>query len=273
MKQVIYLVILLLCSSLLKAQSDFTWMRNKEGKMIAVPKRATFNLNMPEFSYFNYKPSERQLIEAQLRKFIPDLPVSMEDRPMDMMIGSAAYQPFFNIYAPMIRRVSPMSFDFAETSFTPLSDNLTFLVTGQQYTWPGMGGLTRINPELVWHKDRLTISGGAFGGRYFTPFNPSPLLMGGFNVMGHYEVNDLVAIRAWGQYAFYGGNEQNNPHMLMNPFYNHTSVGGALEFKVTEDFKIGAGVNFEFNPVRGKMEPQYMIYPAGKMGRFKFGVH
>ena len=96
--------------------------------------------------------------------------------------------------------------------------------------------------------------------------------MGGFNAMASYDVTDWMTVRGWGQYTFYDHNERNNPHMLMNPFYNHTNVGGAFEFKVNDSgFRVGVGGNYEYNPIRGKMERQFMFYPAGKIGMFRIG--
>ena len=90
--------------------------------------------------------------------------------------------------------------------------------------------------------------------------------------MASYDVTDWMTVRGWGQYTFYDHNERNNPHMLMNPFYNHTNVGGAFEFKVNDSgFKVGVGINYEYNPIRGKMERQFMFYPAGKIGTFRIG--
>ena len=60
--------------------------------------------------------------------------------------------------------------------------------------------------------------------------------------------------------------------MLRNPFYNHTQVGGAFEFRVTENFWIGTGVNFEFNPMNNRMEPQFMVYPAVQTRHFRIGM-
>ena len=56
------------------------------------------------------------------------------------------------------------------------------------------------------------------------------------------------------------------------PFFYHTQVGGAMEFKITDNFWMGAGVNYEYNPVRRKMEPQFLVYPVFKSGRFKIGM-
>ncbi|KEJ85067.1 hypothetical protein HMPREF1002_04779 [Porphyromonas sp. 31_2] len=45
-----------------------------------------------------------------------------------------------------------------------------------------------------------------------------------------------------------------------------------MEFKITDNFWMGAGVNYEYNPVRRKMEPQFLVYPVFKSGRFKIGM-
>jgi len=248
-----------------KAQSVFEWTLNKEGKIIAVPKKKEYVLNIPAFSYETYTPPSTLELDKKLREFTPDYqPTSIDERPMNMQVLSAAYRPFFNVYAPMIRRVSPMAFDFSETYYTPLRDNLAFAINGTQYTWPGGGGLIRLSPGLIWNKDRWTISGGGFVTRYSTPFNLSPELTVGANVNVRYEATDWLALRTWGQYAYYDTKERYNPHMILNPFYNHTNIGGAAEIKVNENFGIGFGVNYEYNHWKRKLEPQYLFYPVFK---------
>lgn len=245
-----------------QTQSDLILMVSKEGKMIAIPKFMTYELNIPKFAYKTYTPSMNmgREFERQLRAFAPDLPPAVDERPMDMQVLSAAYAPFYNEFTPMLRRVSPMMLDFNELSTTRISDNVNFWVQGQQYTWPGAGGITRVTTALSWHKDRWEITGGAFAGRFYTPFNLSPGFMGGVNAQVSFEATDWLKIRGWGQYAEYG-KEDRNPHMLMNPFFNHTNVGGALEFKFNDKFGMGVGVNYEYNPMRRKMERQQLIYP------------
>lgn len=268
------LIALLACVISGHAQSDMDFILNKEGKVVAVPKFKKFDFNIPKTAYKTYTPSAPSTpplrIGSNLQDFMPQT-WPIEERPMDMQVSSTAYQPFFNVYTPMLRRVSPMALDFYETSITPINKNLSFAVGGQQYTWPGAGGLTRIEPTLVWHSEQWTLMGGAFGGRYYTPFNPSPQLMGGFNAQVKYDMTDRLAFRAWGQYAFFDKTERNNPHMLLNPFYNHTNVGGSMEFMVTDKFGVGMGVNYEFNTRRRAFEPQYMVYPVFKTKNFKIG--
>lgn len=264
------LLICTICVSL-KAQSDLTVTLNKDGKILILPREKQYELNLPEFSYKSYTPASTREIEAKLQEFMPGLPAKADERPMDMQVSSTAYMPYFNVFTPMLERVSPMALDFDETSVVRLGDRVVFLVNGRQYTWPGTGGLTRIQPELMWQNDRWMLSVGAFAGKFYTPFNPSPQLMGGVNAQVRYAITDWMAARAWGQYAAYGKKEERNPHMLMNPFYNHTSVGGAMEFRITDNFGLGFGVNYEYNPFRRKMEPQYMIYPLFQSKGIKIG--
>ena len=116
--------------------------------------------------------------------------------------------------------------------------------------------------ESLWRRIR---------GSFFSPFNPSPGITAGANVQVEYQPTDWLKLKGWGQYAYYA-DEYNNPHMLSNPFLYHTQVGGSMEFKVTDNFWMGAGINYEYNPVRRKMEPQFLVYPVFKSGRFKIGM-
>lgn len=263
-----YILLFVMLSSVLShAQKELAMFIDKAGKIVVIPKLTHYDLNIPEFSYNTYlttSDSKREL-EKRLNEFVPTSTFSsLTERPMDMQVLSGAYRPFFNIYAPMLRRVSPMAFDFQETTFSPLNENFGVMITGTQYTWPGAGGLTTISPRLVWQNGPLSIAGGGFAGRYYTPFNPSPELMLGVDTHIRYDINDRFAVRAWGQYVHYQDDEKNNPHMLMNPFYNHTGVGGAFEVKFNDNFGIGVGVNYEYNHLQRRMQPEYLIYPVFK---------
>lgn len=270
MKRGVLFVMAWLCATGVQAQSEFSFILNKEGKIVAIPKYKKYELNIPKFSYKTYIPSGTRDIDIKLRQFTPSLAADMGERPMDMQISSEAYRPFYNVFTPMLREVSPMALDFNETYVKPLNENFDFLANGTQYTWPGAGGLVTMSTVLSWHSGNWRAYGGAFGGKFYTPFNPQPQMFGGFNSQLEFQATDWLKIKGWGQYAFYG-KESENPHMLMNPYYRHTQVGGALEFKVTEDFGVGMGVNYEYNPVKRKMEPQYLIYPVIRNGRFKLG--
>lgn len=244
------------------AQSEWTMRLNKEGKITFMPKKKSYRLEIPEFRYdaarFEQASSPEQ--EARLREFIPQLQPRFEDRPMDRQILSTAYRPFFEPYLPMLRRVSPMALDFNETVVAPVDQNFSLFVNGQQNTWPGAGGNTFLTGGIAWNEGRWSVATSAFGGRFFTPFNPSPGFMGGVTMDLRYEVTDWMAMRLWGQYANYKDNSHNS-FVLLNPSYQHTGVGGALEFKITEKFGVGMGVNYEYNPFRRKMDRQILVYP------------
>ena len=243
-------------------QSDFTFMFNKEGKIIALPRRANFEFNVPRLSYKSYTPASTRLIDEMLKAYQPMATLKMDERPMDMQIKSAAYMPFYFEYAPMLKRQSPMAFDFKEVEFVPLNENLTAITTGRQQIWPGLGGQTDINSALSWHSGPWQVAGGGFVGRYFTPFNQSPKLVSGANIHASFQATDWLKINTWGQYAGYDSNERRNPHMLMNPFFYHNSIGTSLEFKLNEKFGMGAGVQYDFNPMIRKWERQVLVFPV-----------
>ncbi|MDR1562863.1 MAG: hypothetical protein LBS54_07270, partial [Dysgonamonadaceae bacterium] len=224
-------------------QPEMTFTLNKEGKIIVMPRRKTYELTVPAYSYASYTPASTMLTDMKLREFVPETPPGAPDElPMNMQVLSDAYRPFFNVYMPMLRRVSPFASDFSELSVVPLNDHLAFLTGGVQATWPGLGGMTRVSSALVWSQGRWTLSGGGFAGRFYTPFNLSPEFMGGANLQLRYEAGERLAFRAWGQYAAYSGDKAQTPFLLMNPSMNQTGAGGAVEFMFTKNLGIGTGV-------------------------------
>jgi hypothetical protein len=252
--------------------AELIYTVNREGKMIAVPKYKTYELAIPAYSYKSYTPSSNRAMEIKLKEFVPGLPLSLDERPMDMQVLLAAYRPFFDIYAPMMRAVSPMAYDFSETSVVPINEKMAFFATGARYSWPGMGGQATISPGMIWHQDKWTVTGGGFAGRFYTPFNLSPGYVVGAHLQIGYDVNERITLRSWGKYAYYGNGENYNPYMLMNPFFNHTSMGGAAEYMLNEHFGIGGGVNYEYNPYKQRMEPQYLLFPVFRNKNIKIGV-
>lgn len=246
----------------MSAQSEFRFILNKEGKIIAIPKMEHFEFNIPEFSYKSYTPASTRMIDDMLKAYEPASNSKLDERPMDMQILSGAYEPFYNEYAPMIRRVSPTAFDFREVEFFPLNENLTFAILGQQQTWPGLGGTTTVDARLVWANGPWQVDGGGFASRYYTPYNLSPKLVTGVNLHASLQATDWLKIHSWGQFAGYSGKEWSNPHMLMNPHFHHNSIGTALEFKLNENFGVGAGVQYDFNPMKNKWERQVILFPV-----------
>lgn len=251
----------------LNAQSLFELVEGAEGKIIVVPRQARFNFQfeIPEATYRSYTPASTYTLDNKIRQFEPEYqPASVDELPMDMHVLSGAYRPFYNIYSPMLRSLSPMAFDFRETSFVPLNEQFTFSVTGEQYTWPALGGITNLSPALTWQSGNFSVAGHAFGGRHFTPFNNSPGYNMGIGLSAGYKLNEHVSFKSWGQYAHYFGQEKFNPYVLMTPFYNRTNVGGAVELMINENVGVGAGVQYEYNPMQRKMKPQYLLYPILK---------
>jgi len=252
---------MVLCVLTAQAQSDFSIVVDNEGKIVAIPKLKAYDLKIPEVSYTSYTPSSIMDIETKLMEFTPDFQPLPDERPMNMQTLSAAYRPFFNVFTPMLQRVSPMAFDFSEVSITPLNDNFSFLIHGYQSTLPGGGGQTIINPMVVWNNDRWTVRGGGFGGRLFSPFHFTPGYTVGANTSVSYQATDWLKFNAWGEYAWYNGGKGQSAFIHYNPHFNHTNVGGSMEFKISDSFGIGIGMQQEYNPIRRKWESQPLIYP------------
>jgi hypothetical protein len=257
-----------------QSQSDYGFTVNKEGKIILIPKVKTYALNAPAFSYKTYTPASTTSIDKTVKEYFPEAePTALDERPMDMQILSSAYRPYFDVFTPMYRRMSPFALDFREASIVPINEKLMLLTIGEKSTLPLLGGITDINSMLVWSHDRLTILGGASTGRFYTPFNASPEYTLGANLQLRYEMNDRLAVRTWGQYTHFSGKERFNPYVMSNPaFYNSTGAGGALEFMFNENFGVGGGVEYNFNYIKGKMEPRPVFYPIFKAGNVKIGA-
>lgn len=193
------------------------------------------------------------------------------DRPANMNVLSDAYRPFFNPYTPMLWQINPMALDYDEWLVKPIGPNTAFLVNGVQETWPALGGINIASMAASHRAGSFTVTTGGFAGRYYTPYTPNPSYWGGVNISAKYEINDWMAMRAWGSYAFFGDNKA-DPFMVANPWMNRTNVGGSMEFKVSDDFGFGIGVNYQHNHFNNRMEPQFLFYPFGSAGsRVRFG--
>lgn len=267
------IILSLICLALgrANAQSDLSLVLDKEGKIVAIPKPKPFELDIQDVSELDYTPKGSRPVDLQWLSFQPEEYTIHLERPMDMNILSGAYRPFYNVYTPMLIEVSPMALDFNETYLMKVNENVDFLANGSQYTWPGAGGMTIFTTVVSWHNDRLRITGGGFGGRFFTPLNPSPDVMAGLHLHVSYEATDWLKLHAWGDYVFYDQAQEKNAYLIMNPFFYHQQVGGALQFKVSDNFSFGVGANFQYNPARRGMERQIMIFPGFGGRDFGFG--
>ncbi len=97
----------------------------------------------------------------------------------------------------MLREVSPMALDFNETYMKRLNESFDLIANGVQYTWPGVGGMTIMNGGISWHSGNWSLYGGGFGGRFFSPFNPSPGITAGANVQVEYQPTDWLKLKGW----------------------------------------------------------------------------
>lgn len=275
----------LFCFCLVHGQqfSELEFALNKKGEIVGVPRLKSFELKIPKIDYSSYTPASTRNLDLKMAEIDPlYIAFSQDERPMNMQILSRAYMPFFYEYTPMLRRVSPMAFDFQEFSVTPLSENVGVVVSGAQYTWPGAGGMNIVATDMVLTSGAFTLVGGGFAGRYSTPFNPQPGYMVGANIHMMYDVADWMRLHGWGRYVYQFGENNpynkelkgiDNPHMILNPFFPHTSLGGAVEFKINEKFGVGVGVNYDYNHWNKRFDRQFLFSPVFNTGRMKVGFY
>ena len=60
-------------------------------------------------------------------------------------------------------------------------------------------------------------------------------------------------------------------NVMGSPGAGKTSLITALINRLKEDFRIGVGIEYEYNPIERRMKPRFMFYPAGKIGNFQLG--
>ena len=230
--------------------------------LFLLPRKINYELIFPKRDYSEFIPTSDKTYQPTLNLPKPVLDLTPKtDLPANRQILSEAYSPLFDPFTPMHMRMSPMALDFDEYKVYPMGQGVSFVLHGTQQTFPGAGGHTFIQPSLRWKNEKFEVSGGAFAGRFQTPLYPHSDMMGGVNVQMGYQITDWMNIRTWGQYAAYDKQNTMNPFVIMNPMMNHTQVGGAMEFKITDDFGIGVGVNYEFNPMKRRLVPKRFVYP------------
>lgn len=286
MRKICFVMMGILCLFRIVAQTqrtEFALYLDKEGQIKAMPKPKQFKLDIPVLDFNSYQPATTSKLDFLMMQVDADyMSTSLDERPMNMQILSLAYRPYFNVYAPMLRKVSPMAFDFIEVSATPLSEKTSFYVSGSQQTWPGLGAVNTVSTHIAHREGAFTLVGGGTAGRYFTPFNPHPGFLATANLQLIYDPTEWMRIRTWGQYAYYYATENpynkhlvenDNPHIMLNPFMPHTSVGTAMEFKLNDNVGVGVGVNYQYNHWQNRMERQVLLYPVFRSNQFKISFY
>lgn len=257
MRQVISLLFACFFAFSAQAQSDFTVLLDKEGKLVALPRiKDNYEIKIPESTYQEFTPTYKISADYKLRPFTPHILTSTTiNRPMDMHVASTAYRPFFEIYTAMLQQINPMALDFHETYMKRLDEYMDIIATGFQISWPGAGGLTMMHSGLSWHNDKIRLTTSGFAGRYYTPFHPSPDLSMGVNLQMEYQANDRLQFISWGEYRHFD-NAQMNPPFLFNPYSNQLNLGGAVKMKVSPNFSFGIGFNYNNSHLRNQLQPQ-----------------
>jgi hypothetical protein len=271
MKRLIFLLLLTYFTAAINAQREFKLVFTEKGKAIAIPDPRKPSYIIPEYSFGKITPPSTDL-DYTVTTASTDYNELLSTQPFNVQVLSAAYRPYFNPFTPLLTKASPTALDFTEYSFLPLNEKLGLFTTGQKVTYPFLAGKTTLSSMLVWQHERLNIMGGGFVGTFYTAFNNSPVLMGGLKLDLHYELSEKFALRGWGSYTVYQGQERKNPLIYTLPVFNYTGFGSALEFMFNENFGVGGGIEYEFNYLKGRLEPHPVVYPIFKIGNVTIGT-
>ena len=267
-RRILALAAFLTLALMAAAQSDLTWFVDKSGKIFVLPKMKQYHLEYTPLEKIDLTPRGSRAIDLEHLQLDLVPQPTVEERPADMRVLSGAMRPFFDPFFPMHQSLSPtgMGLDFDELYVYPLADQVDFLARGAQYSWPGIAGTTTFSTLISWHNDRLRITGGAFGGRYFTPFTSDASLMVGAHLHISYQATDWMKLHAWGDYFYHDPAQNRNGYLIMNPNLNLNQVGGGVEFKVSDNFSFGVGANFQYHPGLRGMRPGVIFAPIFDMG-------
>ncbi|OJU53033.1 MAG: hypothetical protein BGN96_09915 [Bacteroidales bacterium 45-6] len=79
----------------------------------------------------------------------------------------------------------------------------------------------------------------------------------GLNSRMNLQVNDRLNLRLYGSYSLKG----KQSFLNQSPLYPQNSYGGAVEYRISDKFGLGAGVDRYLNPFTGKWVTQPYVYP------------
>ncbi|MCC8154502.1 MAG: hypothetical protein LIP01_09975 [Tannerellaceae bacterium] len=272
MKKIITTLLCTFYLPCLFAQSWFKMILNEEGKLYIFPRYNRLAFEMPELSFKDsYTPASTIKLDMQLPDYDPEISFQKAERPMNMQTLSDAYEPFFNVYAPLYRRIYPTAFDFYEAAGYNLNDNFSFIVAGSKHTFPGSGGIQTVTASTVWSQDNWELWGGGFAGTYYTPYQITPDWMAGVTGGVNFQATEWLKLKTWGQYTFYDEKGRNNMFLFLDDHHRQTAIGGAMEFKVNENFGFGIGIQHNFNPMRNRWNQDKFIYPTFR-GSNRIGI-
>lgn len=88
MRRGLFIFMAWICVVGIQAQSDFSFILNKEGKIIVLPKNKTYELNIPKASYKTFTPAGTRDIDIKLAgvhaRYSPYVPTRASDGYADI---------------------------------------------------------------------------------------------------------------------------------------------------------------------------------------------
>lgn len=153
--------------------------------------------------------------------------------------------PFFYAY-PMIMKNIPILTDFYRFQQNRIYKQFSFVGSGQQVSYIGLGEYISINGAIRWMPSkRLSIDAGGMFSRQF--YFASPLFrqdIMGVNTRMQYALTNSISLNIWGQYLFPG---EQSPFSTYNPLFPHTGVGASVSVDLKKDTEMSVGAEYQYD--------------------------
>lgn len=159
----------------------------------------------------------------------------------------------------------PGALDYTFVDHTRLSNDLVLRTNSFQRSY-GVGDATQVDANFIYTpNDRVTITGGAYGGKYRIGVLGATDVRDNFGLNASFrlKLHDNIYFKARGNYSGYthGGRKY-----LYTPasqgIIPQTYYGGGMEFKLNDKIGVEGGVIRELNPLNGKWTNRLYVLPV-----------
>lgn len=147
---------------------------------------------------------------------------------------------------PMIMKNIPILTDFYRFQQNHIYKQFSFVGSGQQVSYIGLGEYISINGAIRWMPSkRLSVDAGGIFSRQF--YFASPLFrqdIMGVNTRMQYVLTNSITLNIWGQYIFPG---EQSPFSAYNPLFPHTGVGASVSVDLKKDAEMSVGAEYQYD--------------------------
>jgi len=176
----------------------------------------------------------------------------------EFSIPQSYYLPLLSLYQPD-NPVNKFMLDMHLTNQFIFNDVSSISTTHIQSNFIGLGGLNLIQANYnINIDDRVIFSPGIYTAKFniYNDFLNDAGLNGNIKIL----LSDRININLFGQYSIRENNIAISP--FISPLYPHSNFGGALEFKVNDNWGIQMGAENEYDVFLRKWVTRPFIMPV-----------